>query len=136
MKKLVVANWKMNPQTEDEARTLAAGIEHGLSSFTDSVEVVLAAPLVFLPSLTRYLKKSKLASQNTSWAPSGALTGEVSPKQLSEYNVSHVILGHSERRLYLGETDSVINAKVLSALKSKITPILCLGEESEIGRAH
>src|SRR3989344_5537656 len=117
MKKLVVANWKMNPETEDQARKLASAVEHELKAFSDPVEVVIAAPLVFLPSLSRYLKKSRLAAQNTSWAEGGALTGEVSPKQLQEYNVSHVILGHSERRLYLGETDSVINAKILSALK-------------------
>lgn len=129
MKKLVVANWKMNPQTSEEARKLISAWEHDLRGMDDTVEVVVAAPFVFLPRLSSLVKKVQLAAQNTSWQDKGALTGEISAKQLSEFGVSHVLLGHSERRLYLGETDSMVNAKLIAALKNKLTPILCLGGE-------
>lgn len=130
MNRLVVANWKMNPQTFDEARKLVGSWEHGLRSLNGKIQVVVAAPFVFLPQLLGYLKNVKLGAQNVSWADAGALTGEISAKQLREYNVGYVILGHSERRLFLGETDSMVNAKLTTALKNKLTPILCLGGEA------
>lgn len=129
MKKLIVANWKMNPQTLDEARTLIASWEHQMRGVSTATEVAVAAPFVFLPELSRYTRHLKLAAQNMSWADKGPLTGEISGSQLAEFNVGYVILGHSERRLYLGETDSVVNAKIIAALKNKITPIVCLGAE-------
>ncbi len=129
MTKLVVANWKMNPQTLDEARKLIGSWEHALRSLDGKVRVVVAVPFVFLPELSGYLRNIHLAAQNVSWADGGALTGEISSKQLIESNVEYVILGHSERRLYLGETDSMVNAKLLTVLKNHLTPILCLGGE-------
>src|SRR5579885_1899409 len=132
MKKLVVANWKMNPKTADESRKLVASWEHGLRRISDQTEVIVAAPFVYLPGLSNYVSRIKLAAQNASWQDQGPLTGEISASQLKQYHVSHVILGHSERRLYLGETDSMINAKLMAVLKQKLTPIVCLGGEDGV----
>lgn len=130
MKKLVIANWKMNPQTVEGARKLVASWEHRMRAVSDHTEVVVCAPFLFLPALSRYTHLVSLGAQNMSWGEKGALTGEISAAQLKEWGVRYAILGHSERRLYLGETDSIVNAKVLAALKNKITPIICLGAET------
>lgn len=127
MKKIIVANWKMNPQTLEEARVLVSRTEHRMHQAADKTEVVICVPFIFLPPLNHYCGRIKLGSQNVSWLEKGALTGEVSAMQLREFKVSHVLLGHSERRLYLGETDSMVNAKIITALKYKLTPIVCLG---------
>ena len=129
MKKLIIANWKMNPQTVDEARRLIASFEHRVHGVLANTEVVVCASFVYLPALMHYTHGVQLGAQNMSWADQGALTGEISPLQLKQWNVKYVILGHSERRLYLGETDSVVNAKIITALKHKLMPIVCLGGE-------
>src|SRR5437870_3989253 len=129
MKKLVIANWKMNPRTLDEASRLISSWQHR-AHVLEHTEVVVCAPFLFLPGLSHRVSNVKLGAQNVSWAFSGALTGEISAAQLKEWKVEYVILGHSERRLYLGETDSVVNAKLQTALKHRLTPILCLGGES------
>ena len=120
----------MNPTTLAEARQLVASIGHRMHQVADHTEVVICAPFVFLPGLTHHGQEIKFGAQNLSWAEPGALTGEISASQLKELHIQYVILGHSERRLYLGETDSVINAKVSIALHHKITPILCFGGEA------
>ncbi len=129
MKKLIVGNWKMNPQTVEEARKLVASFEHRARIVSGHVEIVICPPFVFLPAMTHYTHEVKTGAQNVSWQDQGALTGEISAQQLKNCNTEYVILGHSERRLYMGETDSVVNAKILAALKHKITPIVCLGAE-------
>ena len=129
MKKLIIANWKMNPQTIQEARSLVSSFEHRMHATSTYTEVVICPPFVYLPALMHYAGAISLGAQNMSWADSGALTGEVSAVQLKQWNVKYVILGHSERRLYLGETDSVVNAKIIAAFKHKITPVVCLGGE-------
>jgi triosephosphate isomerase len=129
MKKLIVANWKMNPLTLDEARRLAASLEHRMHQVSEHTEVVICPPFIFLPALAQYSHILKIGAQNASWQDSGALTGEVSPAQLKQMKIEYVILGHSERRLFLGETDSVVNFKIINALKNKITPVVCLGGE-------
>jgi triosephosphate isomerase len=132
MKKLIVANWKMNPQTMDEARKLVVPLEHRMHLVSEKAEVVICTPYVYLPAFSHYLHYLKLGAQNISWDASGALTGEISPDQITQWNVEYVILGHSERRIYLGETDSVINLKIINALKHKMTPIVCLGGEKGV----
>ena len=129
MKKLIVANWKMNPQSLEQARKLVASWDHRLSSLAEHTQLVVCAPFVFLPGLTHHGSHIKFGAQNLSWQESGALTGEVSAVQLKQFRVEFVILGHSERRLFLGETDSVVNAKIFQSLEHKITPIVCLGGE-------
>jgi triosephosphate isomerase len=129
MKKLIVANWKMNPKTLPEARKLVSGLEHRMHTVSEHTQVAVCAPFVFLAPLSHHLHNVKLGAQNLSWATEGALTGEISALQLKHYKVEYVILGHSERRLYLGETDSMVREKIKTSLEQKITPIVCLGGE-------
>ncbi|MBI2013755.1 MAG: triose-phosphate isomerase [Candidatus Colwellbacteria bacterium] len=127
MKKLLVANWKTNPLTTKEAVKLAKAEDHK--------GVVIAPPHVFLESASKTLKKAKLASQDAFWGDLGAYTGEISWRQLKEFGVEYVILGHSERRnppVGGGETDELINKKLLSALEGGLNIILCVGEPKEI----
>jgi triosephosphate isomerase (TIM) len=131
MKKLVVANWKMNPETVKEARDLLSPIEHKFHGLEKNVEVVVCAPYVFLPSLKHAVHWVKLGAQNVSWLDHGSLTGETSGKQLNELGIKYVILGHSERRNSLGETDAMVNKKIIQALKLKMIPIVCLGADPE-----
>jgi triosephosphate isomerase (TIM) len=119
----------MNPQTLADARALAVPLEHRLHKAMQKVDVVLCPPFIFLPALSNYLDFTLLGAQNVSWAKEGAFTGEISAQQLKNWKVSYVILGHSERRLYLGETDSIVNAKLAAALIAKMTPVVCLGGE-------
>lgn len=129
MKKLVIANWKMNPKTVQTARTLFMSIEHRMPVVAAYTEVGMAVPFVFIPPLTHYSHMVKLGAQNVSWAESGALTGEISGVQLKAWDVEFVILGHSERRIYLGETDSMVNEKIKACLQFHLTPVVCLGGE-------
>src|SRR2546428_830971 len=107
MKKLIIADWKMNPQHERDAVRLAKA--------TDFHGVVIAPPYPFIPAVSKVLKKAELGLQDIFWEVSGAYTGEVSPTMARDFNASYVILGHSERRRYLNETDEMINKKVASA---------------------
>lgn len=129
MKKLIVANWKMNPDDLATARVLVSSLEHRMHKVLHKTEVVICPPFPFLAPLMHYSHMTHLGAQNMSWAVTGPFTGEVSAAQLKSFKVQYVILGHSERRLYLGETDSMVNAKLIAALNAKITPILCLGGE-------
>src|ERR1041385_824263 len=119
MKKLVIANWKMNPQTVDEARHLVSSFEHRMSSVAGHVDVVVCPPFVYMPPMMHYVHLVHLGAQNMSWQESGALTGEISASQLKQWNIQYIILGHSERRMYLGETDSIVNQKIITALEHK-----------------
>src|SRR3989338_3650391 len=101
---LIVANWKSNPDSPGRAVLLAQKIERGIGR-VQNVEVVISPPYPFLGSVGRVLKKAKLGSQNMFWEGVGPWTGEVSWHQLKHLGVLYVIVGHSERRLYLGETD-------------------------------
>lgn len=130
MVNLVVANWKMNPIDKDEALFLAQKIE---SSAKKNVKAVIAPPFPFLPVIKPILKKVSLGAQNLFWENSGAFTGEVSPLQLKKMGVGYVILGHSERRINLGETYEMVNRKVKAALKSNLRIILCVGESEPEG---
>lgn len=120
MPKLIIANWKSNPDNSRQAIALAKAI--------DRKGVVIAPPYPFLEAVGKSIKKATLGAQDVFWADSGPYTGEVSLKQLKSLGVKYVILGHSERRIYLGETDDLINKKVKTALKSGFKVILCVGE--------
>lgn len=127
MKKLIVGNWKMNPQSVKDAESLVKNISK-MTSGLKNVDVVICPPFPFLSSAKKVKStKISLGAQNTSYEISGAHTGEVSISMLKTFGVTHIIVGHSERRS-IGETDEVINKKLLAVLKSKITPILCVGE--------
>lgn len=130
---LIVANWKMNPPTLVEAKQLFNSVKRGLQNLKN-VEVVICPPFVFLPQLVDFFyrcRKSQLikfGAQDCFWENLGAFTGETSPLMLKNLGCQYVILGHSERRKYFGETDEMINKKIKAALLAKLKPILCLGE--------
>jgi len=127
-KKFVVGNWKMHTTTE-EARLLAEAIVAGLRS-EDRVSVAVCPPFPYLALVGEILKGSRVAlgAQNLYPQKEGAFTGEVSPKMLLDLGCKYVILGHSERRQKLGESDAFINQKVRCALADGLNVILCVGE--------
>ena len=120
MPKLVIANWKMNPRTVEDAVNLAKK--------SDAEGLVICPPLPFLKTVKTKLKKAKLGAQDVFWESEGAYTGEVSPPQLKDLGVEYVIIGHSERRQNLGETDEMIAKKIKAAMDNDLIPILCVGE--------
>jgi triosephosphate isomerase (TIM) len=131
-KKIVAGNWKMN-MTKDEGYALVHGIIDGLPADANA-EVILAPPYLFLAPVAKMLKADGpiyLAAQNCHHQKDGAYTGEVSAELLSSFGVTHVILGHSERRQYFGEDDTLIATKIEQALANGMKPIYCFGETLE-----
>jgi triosephosphate isomerase len=132
---LVAANWKMN-KTVAEARILIYELLPGLTTIQD-VDVVLCPPFMAILPIAALLEGTSigLGAQNMHWEASGAYTGEVAPSMLAEF-CKYVIIGHSERRAYFGETDEIVNKKVKAAYAHGLLPIMCVGEtliENESG---
>ncbi|MFM8320471.1 MAG: triose-phosphate isomerase [Chloroflexota bacterium] len=135
-KPLVAGNWKMF-KTVAEARLLVSELVPALQGI-EGVEKVICPPFTALLAVAALLEGTEigLGAQNMHWELSGAYTGEVAPPMLAEL-CHYVILGHSERRTYFGETDETVNRKVQAALAHGLTPIVCVGEtlaENEAGR--
>jgi len=130
-KKLIAGNWKMN-KTPTDGVMLVKEIAQQIGRQTE-VDVLICPPFTALESAGRTLEGAniKLGAQNMHFEASGAFTGEVSAPMLRDLFVTHVILGHSERRALFGEDDQLINQKVLSALKTELRPVLCVGESLE-----
>ncbi len=128
---MAAGNWKMNTLT-GEARSLASQIAAGTRGIT-SGEIVLAPPFTALAAVREAIAGSPvlLGAQNMYHESKGAFTGEIAPPMLQDAGVTHVILGHSERRKYFCETDDAINQKVLTSVEVGLTPILCVGETEE-----
>jgi triosephosphate isomerase len=127
-KKLIAGNWKMN-KTAADAAVLVKDIAFNVGQRND-VDVVVCPPFTALESAAAALEGTvvKLGAQNMHPEAGGAFTGEISAPMLRSLFVTHVILGHSERRSYFGETDAFINLKLLAALKNQLRPIFCVGE--------
>ena len=130
MKLLLVANWKMNPQDLEEAKQLFNSVKKGVKNIK-STEVVICPPFLYLSNLLTpktYNLKPKLGAQDCFWEENGAYTGEISPAMLKNLGVEYIILGHSERRRFLAETNEMLNKKIKKVLFLNIKPILCIGE--------
>jgi triosephosphate isomerase (TIM) len=130
--KTIVANWKMNVGVR-ESVALARGTLLTLRGRRVIPDMVICPSFVALSEVRKVIARSsaQLGAQNMFWETNGSYTGEVSSRMLEEMSVTHVILGHSERRLHMGETDEMINKKVLHAIEKRLLPILCIGETKE-----
>lgn len=128
-KKLVVANWKMN-LLRGEAELLTKSLLNMVSPALLKFEIVLAPPFTNMEIVHRVINHTdmSLGAQNVFWENSGAYTGEISPKMLVDIGCSWVIVGHSERRQILGETDYDVKKKVLASLSAGLKTIICVGE--------
>jgi triosephosphate isomerase len=127
MEKIIIANWKMNPQSKKEAESLFMGTSKLLKNIKN-VEIIICPPFPYLYIKDKIKNKNiKLGSQDVFYEKEGSFTGEVSLSMVKNFGTEFVLVGHSERRV-LGDTDSIINKKIIASLKSKINPILCIGE--------
>src|SRR5581483_11072167 len=125
---VLAGNWKMHG-TRDEAVALAGTLAKDVGQI-EGREVVLAPPFTALEAVAQAIAgtRIRLAAQNVHWEPKGAFTGEISVAMLRGAGCTHVILGHSERRQYFGETDETVNKRLHAALAADLTPIVCVGE--------
>ncbi|MCZ6685229.1 MAG: triose-phosphate isomerase [Candidatus Dadabacteria bacterium] len=139
MKKMMVAgNWKMN-MLRYQAKELTQDIISGLIDVKDDIDIVLAPPFTALDVVSGLIGNSRvmLAAQNVFWEDQGAFTGEISPAMLVDAGCKWVIIGHSERRGILGETDTVVRKKIKASLSDGLNVIVCVGEtlqEREVGK--
>ncbi|RKQ35537.1 triose-phosphate isomerase [Oceanobacillus halophilus] len=135
-KKVIAGNWKMN-KVLSEANSFVDEVKEKAPK-SDKVEAIVCAPYPFLASLVERSQGSqvKIAAQNMHFEESGAFTGEVSPVMLKDLGVSHVVLGHSERRELFAETDETVNKKTHAAFQHDLTPIVCVGETLEQREAN
>lgn len=127
-KNVIAGNWKMNKVLSEATEFVGEVVNKAPES--DQTEAIVCAPFPFLASLVEQTKNSpvKIAAQNMHYEESGAFTGEVSPGMLKDLGVTHVVLGHSERRELFAETDKSVNKKTQAAFKHGLTPIVCVGE--------
>ncbi len=135
---IIAGNWKMFTIVE-EAKALVQALK-GLVNDVKNVEVVVCPPFISLQAVSEALAGSRieLGAQNVYWEKNGAFTGEISAPMLKSVGCSYVIIGHSERRTYFGETDASVNKRIFAALAEGLKPIVCVGEtlqEREAGKA-
>lgn len=130
-RKLIVGNWKMYT-TSGEGVVLIQDLAELVREQWDTVEVVVCPPFTGLKAASTVIELDKLTmglgAQDMHWENDGAFTGEVAPRMLVDLRCNYVIIGHSERREYFGETDETVNRKVMAAFEHGMTPIMCCGE--------
>ncbi|NOX96480.1 MAG: triose-phosphate isomerase [Nitrospirae bacterium] len=136
-KPLIAGNWKMN-KTASQAEELAGALKDKLKN-ENKVDIIICPPFTSLEAACKVVKGSNigLGAQNIYWEEEGAYTGEISAPMIKEIGCQSVIIGHSERRQFFGETNETVNRKVKAALKFDLTPLVCVGErleEKEAGR--
>lgn len=135
--KLIVANWKMNPESLDEAKKIAADIVRKISG-VKSAKLVICPPFVFLNEVSKIIYNSKntyLGAQDVFFGEGAAHTGEISFEMLKSAGVKYVIVGHSEKRAS-GDTDEIVRSKLFGTLKSGFNAILCVGEKERNEHGH
>ena len=128
-KAIIAGNWKMN-KTRPEAKELLEAIKPLVANAEGKVEVIACVPFTNLETAVNVTAGSniKIGAENVHFEKSGAFTGEISADMLTELGVEYVVIGHSERRQYFGETDETVNKRLLAALQAGLKPILCVGE--------
>jgi len=136
-KPIIAGNWKMN-KTLSEAVDFVRQVKALVADVRD-IEIIVAPPFTALQAISREIEGStiELAAQDVFWEPSGAYTGEISPIMLKDVGCRYVIIGHSERRQYFGETNESVQKKIKASLAMGLHPIICVGEaleEREAGR--
>lgn len=127
MKKLIVANWKCNPTNRKEAERLFNSVKDGVKEIKN-VEIVICPPFVYLSVVKPKNSNIKIGAQDSFWEKSGAFTSVISPSQLFDLSCQYAILGHSERRIFFGDTDEIINKKIKAVISTGLRPIFCIGE--------
>jgi triosephosphate isomerase len=136
-KNIVAGNWKMN-KTLQEGLALATELNTALANVKPNCDVIIGTPAIHLASVAAAIDTTKIAvaAQNCADKASGAYTGEISASMVKSTGAEYVILGHSERREYYGETSATLNSKVELALANDLTPIYCCGEALEVRNAN
>ena len=136
-KKIVAGNWKMNTLPQ-EGVALAKGVAAGKGEVCDSVNFIVCPPFTHLQSVVETLKGTNIAvgAQDCATETKGAYTGEVSAEMIAALGCEYVILGHSERRQYYGETSETLNKKMARAYENNLIPIYCVGENLEEREAN
>ncbi|MBU0645944.1 triose-phosphate isomerase [Patescibacteria group bacterium] len=130
--KTVVGNWKMKVGTR-ESVALARGVIMALRGKKILPEVIICPPFVAFSEVRKVVARSRvqMGAQDVFWEEEGSFTGEISPRMMSELGVTHALIGHSERRSLLNETDEMVNKKIREAKDEGLIPILCVGENQE-----
>jgi len=130
-KKIIAGNWKMNPAAFADAMQLVVDLKNLIKN--PDCDVVFCVPAPYLLPVAESLRGTgiDLGAQNMFYENSGAYTGETSARMIKDMGAKYVIIGHSERRAYFGETDEIVNKKVLKAIESGLIPIICVGETLE-----
>jgi len=128
---VIAGNWKMHNNVQ-ESLDLVRELKSNVSD-VEKVEIIVAPVYTALGAVAAELKNTniRVAAQNVFWEEKGAFTGEVAPGMLKDVGCSHVIIGHSERRLYFGETNETVNKRLKAAIKASLIPIVCVGETLE-----
>jgi len=132
----IIANWKMNPQNKQDASDLLENISKEIDSrYHEKVEIIVLPPYVLMQdvsmSFEKYSLSFSLGTQNIFWQNFGAFTGEISPNMVKEIGCKYALIGHSERKIYLGETIDMIEKKLKITIKEDLIPILCLNPRKD-----